>query len=261
MFDLTVHVCSIEEWGQLFGWQKGSGDWAGVNAAIARGDRVQVLQDSGCDLWARNLPDTHPFVWDELEYSADTKPEFQAQARVWISYRQRKFAPQSNFPKVQWHPRVLWVGIGCQRATPRSVIEAGLQRVFQENHLAEGAIAGLATIDLKADEGGLIELASARSYPVQYFAAEQLQQVPIPVPSDIVATQVGTPSVAAAAALLAAQLSADSTQPSVGSTINIANLLVKKRVFRQDGQPGAVTIAVAVADREYTGTQAGTSYR
>ncbi|MGI0490324.1 precorrin-3B C(17)-methyltransferase [Alkalinema pantanalense CENA528] len=231
----------IDVIGQPFGWQKGTGDWTGVSAAIARGDRVQVLQDSGCDLWAGSLPENHPFVWGEPEYSAETQPDFSAQARVWISYRQRQFAPKSDFPKVQWHPRVLWVGIGCERGTPRSVIEAGIQKVLQANHLAEGAIAGLATIDLKADEGGLMELATDRSYPLQCFTAEQLQRVEVPTPSDIVAAEVGTPSVAEAAALLAAQ------------TTDLANLLVKKQIFRQEGQPGAVTIAIAVADREYTG--------
>lgn len=237
----SADLPGIDVIGQPFGWQKGSGDWTGVSAAIARGDQVQVLQDCGCDLWAGSLPETHPFVWGEPDYREEAHPEFQVQARVWISYRQRQFAPQSDFPKVQWHPRVLWIGIGCERGTPRSVIEAGVEKALRANHLAAGSIAGLATIDLKADEVGLVEFATDRSYPLQCFPAEQLQQVEVPTPSAVVAAEVGTPSVAEAAALLAAQ------------TSDLSNLLVKKQIFRQEGQPGAVTIAVAVADREYTG--------
>lgn len=228
----------IDVIGQPFGWVKGSGDWTGVSAAIARGEVTQVLQEAGSDLWAQQLPTEHPFYFGEPDHTAEQTPQFQPQARVWISHRQRQFAEGSNFPKVQWHPRVLWVGIGCERGTPRSVIEAALDQVFAANHLAQGSIAGLATIDLKADEVGLVELAHDRHYPLRCFSADELKAVTVPNPSNVVEAEVGTPSVSEAAALLAAQA---------------GELIVSKQIFRQPDQPGAVTIAVALADREFTG--------
>jgi cobalt-precorrin 5A hydrolase/precorrin-3B C17-methyltransferase len=40
-------------------------------------------------------------------------------ARIWISPTQRQFSRESNFPQVQWHPRVLWVGIGANAEHPK----------------------------------------------------------------------------------------------------------------------------------------------
>ena len=60
----------------------------------------------------------------------------------------------------------------------------------------------------------------------------------MPTPSEVVKTEVGTPSVAEAAALKAAQQN---------------TLLVTKQIFKDPAQSGAVTIAIAQAEQEYTG--------
>jgi cobalt-precorrin 5A hydrolase/precorrin-3B C17-methyltransferase len=152
-------------------------------------------------------------------------------------------APEpASLPTVYWHPRLLWVGIGCERGTPKVVIEQAVQQVLATYRLTEQAIAGLATIDLKADEPGILEFCQARQLPLRCFSAELLQTIPVPNPSEVVQAEVGTPSVAEAAALLA------SASPQAPGT-----LLCPKQIVRLESQPGAVTIAVAAAAQEYTG--------
>ncbi|MEA5515013.1 cobalamin biosynthesis protein [Nodularia sp. UHCC 0506] len=136
----------------------------------------------------------------------------------------------------------LWVGIGCQKGTSWQLMSKAIQKVFQENQLKENAIAGLATIDTKALEVGLIELCRLRSFILKIFPADILSTVCVPNPAKIAETTVGTPSVAEAAAILAAS---DIT-PSLTSKQELEiRLLVPKRIFRLQGEPGAVTIAVA----------------
>jgi cobalt-precorrin 5A hydrolase / precorrin-3B C17-methyltransferase len=267
--------------GVPFGWQRGEGDWTGVSAAVARGELVQVIQEAGSTLWQTHLPKGHPFQFGFPEYPVYTTTQSESvesnqqpnnpksmKARIWISPTQRRFSPESDLPKVQWHPRVLWVGIGCERGTSRELIETAIGQVCQRNHLAESAIAGIATIDIKADEVGLVELCRDRNWPLRTFPAELLRPVNVPTPSAIVAAEVGTPSVAEAAALLAA---------------GTETLLVSKQIFKLDAhkreyttknenlssplptphsplpsfnlerQPGAVTVAIAQAEQEYTG--------
>ncbi|MFZ4676107.1 MAG: precorrin-3B C(17)-methyltransferase [Nodosilinea sp.] len=216
----------VDVLGIPFGWSKGSGDWTGVSAAIAHGKPVEVFQDAGSTLWQDHLSQGHPFGFEPADVRA---------ARLWISPIQRQFAPESEFPKAQWHPRVLWVGVGCERGTPQGVIEAAIDQVCQANHLAVGAIAGLASLDLKADEVGLVALCAERQWPLRCFTAEDLKAIPVPNPSPVVAAAVQTPSVAEAAAILAAQ----------------GELRVAKQVVRIEGQPGAVTVAIAQAERDY----------
>ncbi|NEP39388.1 MAG: precorrin-3B C(17)-methyltransferase, partial [Okeania sp. SIO2H7] len=239
-------------------------------------------------------------------------------ARIWISFTQRQFSPDSDLPKVQWHPRVLWIGVGCERGTSKKLIATAIQQVFQVYHLAEGAIAGIATIDLKADEIGLVEFCQEQNLPLQTFPSELLSCVEVPTPSKIVAQEVGTPSVAEAAAILGSkegrrkkeegrrkeeevrkkreevrkkteegrskkwmmnQTPSNYKYPVDDEVLNLkeedninselkqntdnlssnfqgineGNLLVRKQIFRLEGEPGAATIAVAISQQEYTG--------
>lgn len=268
----------IDVLGVPFGWQRGSGNWTGVSAVLARRQPVEVLQEAGCTLWQKSLPADHSLQLGFADFppAASAPPGSPPQARIWISPIQRSFAETADFPKVQWHPRVLWVGIGCERGTSRTLIETAVQQVCRAHHLAEAAIAGMATIDLKADEVGILELCAARQWPLRCFSAAELSHVPVPTPSAVVESEVGTPSVAEAAAVLASLPSsaAFSGAPPSGappsgappssaafsgappSATNLADALplrVAKQIIRQPDQPGAVTIAIAEAVQEYTG--------
>ncbi len=241
--------------GVPFGWQRGEGDWTDVSAAVARGEPVQVIQEAGSTLWQNHLPKEHPFYFGFPEYPA-TPPlpplakggsqnlNLIPKARIWISPTQRRFSPESDLPKVQWHPRVLWVGIGCERGTSRQLIQTAIAQVALKNHLAEAAIAGIATIDIKADEVGLLELCRDRNWPLRTFSAEVLRSVNVPNPSAVVDKEVGTPSVAEAAALVAA---------NVVGVRHVVPLRVAKQIFKLENQPGAVTVAIAQSEHEYTG--------
>jgi cobalt-precorrin 5A hydrolase / precorrin-3B C17-methyltransferase len=251
----SMGLPAIDLLGVPFGWQRGNGDWTGVAAAIARGEKVEVIQEVGSTLWQKSLPEKHPFYWgfpevNQGEKSLDNRVLIQSpntQGRIWISFTQRHFSPESTLPKVQWHPRVLWVGIGCERGTSRELIEFAIQQVCRNHHLAIEAIAGIATIDIKADEIGLIELCQGQNWLLKTFPAAVLSTVNVPTPSNIVAAEVGTPSVAEAAAISA------TINPEISTANSTNNLLVSKQIMRLEGQPGAVTVAIAVAEQEYTG--------
>lgn len=245
----------IDVLGIPLGWQKGDGDWTGVSAAIARHEPVQVIQDAGSTLWQNHLPAGHPF---ELSKS-DTGDRISGiGATVWISPAlptpplPTPPFPTPPFPQAHWHPRVLWIGIGCERGSSKTLIEHAVREVLRTHQLSEKAIAGIASIDLKADEVGLVEYCRDRQLPFRCFPADVLRPVAVPNPSVIVEAEVGTPSVAEAAALVGAGLrSAAPTEPLGQSQEPL--LKVPKQIIRLDGEPGAVTIAIAQSDQEYTG--------
>jgi cobalt-precorrin 5A hydrolase/precorrin-3B C17-methyltransferase len=259
--------------GVSFGWQRGAGDWTGVSAAVARGESVQVIQETGSPLWQTHLPQKHPFYFEPAAIdknqdgrqdagacinnaggsinSAGENPR-QPGARIWITHKQRHLSNSGQIPEIQWHPRVLWVGVGCERGTSKQLIETAIQQTCQTHHLGESAIAGIATIDLKADEIGLVELCRQRNWPLRTFPAELLRNVPVPNPSAAVEKEVRTPSVAEAAALLAANPDSQSPNPQIPAS-HSQFLLAPKQIYRAEGQPGAVTVAIAQSQQEYTG--------
>ena len=74
-------------------------------------------------------------------------------------------------------PRRLTVGIGCRRGASAERIEAAVERVFQARGLNPDAVRGAASIDVKADEAGLLALCAARGWPLSFYSAEALAGV------------------------------------------------------------------------------------
>lgn len=134
--------------------------------------------------------------------------------------------------------RVLWVGVGYGQDASRQLIETSIQSVCRVYGLAEEAIAGLATLDSKAQDSQLIDLCHDRQWQLCGFPAGNLGAVAVPSPSAIVAQLIGTPSISEAAAILAASGCRATGENLCGC------LRVPKQIFRQDGH-GAVTVAIA----------------
>ncbi|MDX6684444.1 MAG: cobalt-precorrin hydrolase / cobalt-factor methyltransferase / precorrin-3B [Baekduia sp.] len=96
------------------------------------------------------------------------------------------------------------VGVGASRGCPAAELAALVDAALTGAGLASGEVAVLASADLKADEPAVLALAAQRGWPLRTFAAAELAAVAVPTPSATVARHTGTPSVAEAAALLAA---------------------------------------------------------
>ncbi|MBW4454388.1 MAG: cobalamin biosynthesis protein [Nostoc indistinguendum CM1-VF10] len=144
--------------------------------------------------------------------------------------------------------QVLWVGIGCKRGTSWQLIDWAIEQAFGENQLCQSAIAGIATIDTKASEFGLVKLCHLRNLPLKTFSAQILRCVCVPNPATITEHKVGTPSVAEAAAILAAtQTPLLTVSPFTSTKALGVRFLIPKQIFKLEGQPGAVTLAVAQA--------------
>jgi cobalt-precorrin 5A hydrolase / precorrin-3B C17-methyltransferase len=131
--------------------------------------------------------------------------------------------------------RNIWIGIGCQKDTPRELIEMAIAHLSQTHNIPKESIAGIATLDRKAQETGILEFCrdsttEHRHLPLRTFTAAQLAAIPTEQPCGIAQATVGTPSVAEAAAILAAA-------PN-------AQLLVAKQIFRHADYRGSVTMAV-----------------
>ncbi len=75
---------------------------------------------------------------------------------------------------VLYRPPALVAGIGCRRGVPVAELRAALLATLADAGLAPESIGALATVDLKADEDGLRELAAALQVPLRIIARERL---------------------------------------------------------------------------------------
>jgi cobalamin biosynthesis protein CbiG len=125
----------------------------------------------------------------------------------------------------------LALGLGCDRGTPAATLERAVAEALAAVGAAPAQVAAVASIDLKADEAGLAELAADHGWQLRFYSAAQLAAIPVPNPSETVRRHTGTPSVSEAAALLAAG-------PRGGPL-----LLEKHKVLDSQGKHATVSIA------------------
>ena len=113
-----------------------------------------------------------------------------------------------------YHPETLAVGIGCERGTEPQEVRTLIKETFAAHNLSLNSLVVYASIDLKEDEPAITD-----RYNVIYFTAEELnaQASKIKNPSEIVNAEVGTPSVAEAAALAAAGPNSELIVPKMKS--------------------------------------------
>ena len=74
-------------------------------------------------------------------------------------------------------PENLIVGIGCKKYTPCEAIKKHIMSVFTENRLDIRRLVSVATIDIKAEEPGLIAFCEQFGHPLKTYTAEELMSV------------------------------------------------------------------------------------
>ena len=219
----------IDSFGKKWGWQRSgdSKDWSKLVIKQSNNQEIFCKQLSGNTLWQRSESGGN------IIQLPKTKPD-QTKSTFHISI----YSDHRN----TWHPSTLWIGIGCERNTSKKLIEKSLNSFLVSNKLSSLSIAGFATVDLKKDEKAILEISKENNLPVRFFKPDELSKIKIPNPSKIVLNEIGTPSVAEAACLLAAGKN--------------SKLLKEKKVFKNPNSTkrlsGAVTIAVALSQNQYS---------
>jgi len=110
---------------------------------------------------------------------------------------------------LQFAPTRVTLGVGCARNCAPEELWEHVQAMMAHAGVSSAAVHSVNTIDLKADEPAILELAARLNAPLRLFTAEELEaQTPrVAQPSDVVFAEVGTHSVAEAAALSQASAS------------------------------------------------------
>ena len=210
---------ALDAFGEAWGWVRGGTPkaWHDLMLSQASGPNLNVVQQTGTDLWRSSTAGQHFGVTADSEHGIALA-----------------IGPRSDGAPCRWHPATLWIGIGCERLSSLALIQRAVDRSLQSAGLAKEAVAGISSIEAKGDEPALLEFCEHQNWPLRLFGAAALADVAVPTPSEVVKAEMGTASVAEASALLA---SGDGAQ-----------LLQSKRIFHAEcGEQGAVTVAIAEA--------------
>jgi cobalt-precorrin 5A hydrolase len=120
--------------------------------------------------------------------------------QVVCDWRQKKVSRET----LVLRPRVLAVGIGCNRHTPVETLIDFFLATLASAGISRHSISMLATSDIKQDEPGILALAEHLHLPIRFYDKHQLSSVKtIQTPSKMVKKHIGVTSVCEAAAILA----------------------------------------------------------
>jgi cobalt-precorrin 5A hydrolase/precorrin-3B C17-methyltransferase len=225
------NVTPLDSYGADLGFTVGNPQLlAHVGAAVLSGEPVRL---DGAEGWP--LPPLPPNV----------SPEAPADGHRILVTDQAELACMCHDGwfdgALVFRPKSLVVGVGSARGVPADEVAALVDAALAAGELAAESVRCLATADLKADEEGILQVARERGWPVVTHPAEALASVDVPNPSDVVRAEVGTPSVAEAAALLSADGGAlvVEKRKSANATAAIARLRPRGRLSIIGLGPGA----------------------
>lgn len=103
-------------------------------------------------------------------------------------------------------PRVVHLGIGCRKGTDQETVRAAVDEALAAHGIDKRAIKCAASIDLKAEEAGLLAYCRSEGLPVRFYTADELRAVRGEfTPSEFVKTVTGVDNVCERAALLNAE--------------------------------------------------------
>lgn len=79
---------------------------------------------------------------------------------------------------LQLIPKAFVLGIGCKKNTPEKVIEARVKEELESKNIDIRSIKGIASIDLKKEEEGLLAFAKKKKIPMHFYSAKELSSLP-----------------------------------------------------------------------------------
>lgn len=221
---------AVDLFGRRFGWVWDSAEkLTPVSASVVNEERVAVIRESGEPNWwthDRPLP-SHIRVYSH----ASEAMEEPTDAVLLITHR--LLSPEEERVLLRngvvYRPKVVTLGIGCNKGTSAEEIEAVIQETLEELQYSIRSVKAVCTIDLKKDEAGLLDVCRKYGWEFVYYTPEQLNEVELEAPSDTVFRFTGAYGV---------------SEPAAKLYIGRAELSLTKK------KSGNVTISVGVIHHE-----------
>jgi cobalt-precorrin 5A hydrolase len=194
---------AVDLFGRRFGWQWESAEkLTPVSAAVVNEERVAIIQESGEKNWwthDRALP-SHIRVFTQ---TADAMAE-ESDAVLLVTHRILEQEEERKLLRngVLYRPKVIALGVGCNRGTSAEEIEAVIIGTLDELKYSIRSVKAICTIELKKDEAGLLEVCRKYGWEFVHYMPEQLNEVQIDAPSEKVFQYTGAYGVSEPAAKL-----------------------------------------------------------
>lgn len=214
----------VDLFGARFGWIWDSDEkLTPVSASVVNEEHVAIVQETGeTNWWMYNTPIPATLKqYETIQQALEAKPD----AALIITDRILEADEETILRNgVIYRPKSIVLGMGCNRGTSTSEIEAVIDETLAELKLSKKSVKALVTIDLKKDEQGFLDITNRYGWKFVTYTPEQLNEMPLPNPSETVFKYTGAYGV---------------SEPAAMRYANNQDLLLQKK------KSGNVTISVA----------------
>ncbi|MDQ0859228.1 cobalt-precorrin 5A hydrolase [Bacillus sp. V2I10] len=192
----------VDLFGSKFGWVWESAEkLTPVSASVVNEEHVAIIQESGeKEWWNYNspLPETIK-VYQSIEEAIHAKPN----AALVVTHRILNKSEEAILHNgVLYRPKVIVLGIGCNRGTSMEEIDQVIHETLNELHFSIKSVKAICSIDLKKDEEGIIAVSQKNNWEFKCYSSEELNRVQIAEPSETVFKFTGAYGVSEPAARL-----------------------------------------------------------
>ena len=147
-------------------------EWA-ANQGLVIADRTAAKEISAALLDGEKIGFRSDFpVYGKLPNSIETSDSGRIGIYITVKDSIRPFETT-----LLLHPKAITLGIGCRKGTPAQVISDAVFEALSEAGISVPALKDVASIDLKADEQGLLDFCSERELPLTTYTAQELSKI------------------------------------------------------------------------------------
>ncbi|MBN6187333.1 cobalamin biosynthesis protein [Aneurinibacillus sp. BA2021] len=178
----------VDLFGRRFGWTwdpMSEKKLTPVSASVVNEEHVAIIQESGeKDWWMHDTP-MPPSLrqYGSIAEALAARPD----AALLVSHRQLNPEELPILTNgVLYRPKVIVLGMGCNRGTSAEEIEQVISTVLEELRFSIQSVKALCTIDLKKDERGLLAVCEKYGWEFVCYTPEELNEMSIEEPSDTV---------------------------------------------------------------------------
>lgn len=139
-----------------------------VSAAVLNSEKIVVTGDNETTL--KKL-----FLTCENAVALDDDKAKSARLAICISYKKNPDIEKRFESVLYLIPKIITLGIGCKKDTQYEYIKPFVEETLSEHCIFKEAIKGIASIDLKKDEQGIVKTAEFLKVPFNTYSAEELK--------------------------------------------------------------------------------------
>ena len=197
----ALDVTAIDLVGRGLGWKIDATptDLTRTAAAVVNGEPVALWLDLETGVrWPDDVP-----ISESIRAVSDLSDAKAAGYAAALVVSDRLLSPDTGRPVVIYRPPTLVAGMGCRRGVSADHLRELLDDTLRQHGLAAQSLAKIATADIKADEAGLIAMATSLAVPIVAYDGARLNRAGLAAPDPVdSAAGLHRPTASAASNLL-----------------------------------------------------------